>query len=214
MPDGTELEIGPGDVFEIPPGHDAWVVGDSPWVSVDFEAMRTYGRSEERERDQVVASILITDIVDSTAQAVRLGDRRWREVVARHNALAERVVDRQRGQVVKTTGDGILARFDAAPRAVQAASEIAVAVAELGIAIRAGVHTGQVELLDGDVRGIAVHAAARVMSVAGPGEVLVSAATRDLLTGSEVVFDDAGLFELKGIDGARQLFRLRRASPP
>ena len=214
MPDGTELEIGPGDVFEIPPGHDAWVVGDSPWVSVDFEAKRSYGRAEERERDQVVASILITDIVDSTSQAVRMGDRRWREVVARHNELAERIVDRHRGQVVKTTGDGILARFDAAPRAVRAGSEIAAAVAELGIAIRAGVHTGQVEVLDGDVRGIAVHAAARVMSVAGPDEILVSAATRDLLPGSEIEFDDAGLFELKGIDGARQLFRLRRASAP
>jgi class 3 adenylate cyclase len=214
MSDGTELEIGPGDVFEIPPGHDAWVVGDSPWVSVDFEAMRSYGRSEERERDRVIAAILMTDIVDSTAIAVGMGDRRWREVVARHNELVERLVDRHRGHVVKTTGDGILARFESATDAALAAVGIAAAVGDLGVAVRAGIHTGQVEVLGGDVRGVAVHAAARVMAVAGPGEVVVSAATRDLVTSSDLEFEDAGLHVLKGIDGARQLFRVRRASAP
>jgi len=210
MPDGTELEVGPGDVFEFPPGHDAWVVGEEPWVSIDFEAMRGYGRSAPSAGRRTVSTILLTDIVDSTAKAVMLGPARWREVVSQHNEIAERIVDRHEGRVVKTTGDGLIALFDSAERAVLAAAAIVDAMPPLGLHIRAGVHTGEVELSTGDVRGIAVHAAARISAVSSADDVIVSATVRDLLDGSELKFDDYGLHELKGLPGQRQLYRYRR----
>jgi class 3 adenylate cyclase len=208
MPDGTELEIGPGDVFEIPPGHDAWVVGDEPWVSVDFEAMRTYGKQRDARDERILASIVFTDIVDSTRRAAELGAARWRDLVGEHNRKASMAIDRHRGRLVKTTGDGVLAQFDGAERAVRGAAAIRDAAQGLGLAIRAGVHTGEVETISDDVRGIAVHTAARIMAVAGSGEILVSATVMDLLDGAELTFEDAGMHELKGLHGARQLYRL------
>ena len=208
MPDGTELEIGPGDVFEIPPGHDAWVVGDAPWVSVDFEAMRDYGRTVEQRGERRLATLLFTDIVDSTALAAQHGETAWRQLVASHNERSERVVDRHHGRLVKTTGDGLLARFESAEQGVRAAALIRATVRTLGLDVRAGVHTGEVEVRANDVRGIAVHMAARIMGQAGPGEIFVSATVRELVHGSDLGFVDLGLHEIKGIDGPRQLFRL------
>jgi class 3 adenylate cyclase len=206
MPDGTEMEIGPGDVFEIPPGHDAWVVGDAPWISVDFEAMRSYGRTADERRERVLSSLVFTDIVDSTTLAESRGPARWRELVARHNERAQRVIDRNRGRLVKTTGDGLLASFDSAERAVRAGLGIRAAVAELDLALRIGVHTGEVEVLSDDVRGISVHAAARIMAAAAPGEVLASSTVRELVNDGEFTFSDRGLHNLKGIAGPRQLY--------
>src|SRR3954454_6248352 len=107
MPDGTELEVGPGEVFEFPPGHDAWVVGDEPWVSIDFQAMRTYGRKSDEVEERTLAALVLTDIVDSTSRAAAMGATAWRHLVSEHNQLAERAVDRVRGRFVKTTGDGV-----------------------------------------------------------------------------------------------------------
>ena len=208
VPDGTELEIGPHEIFEIPPGHDAWVVGDESWVGVDFEAMRTYGRKLDLEAERTLASILITDIVDSTRLAGELGATRWSDLVAEHNRKASNAIDRHRGRLVKTTGDGVLAAFDGAERAVRAAVAIRTAAAELDLEIREGIHSGEVQVTSDDVRGIAVHTAARIMSLAGPGEILVSATVMDLVAGSDLGFEDAGLHELKGLAGQRQLFRL------
>jgi len=208
MADGAELEIAPGDVFEIPPGHDAWVVGDEPWVSVDFESMRTYGRQLDDRGERTLASIVFTDIVDSTRRAEDLGPARWRDLVGEHNRKASMAIDRHRGRLVKTTGDGVLALFDGAELAVRGAAAIRDAVEGLGLAIRGGVHTGEVLMVAGDVRGIAVHTAARIMANAGAGEILVSATVMDLLDGSGLAFDDAGLHELKGLHGPRQLYRL------
>jgi class 3 adenylate cyclase len=208
MPDGTELEIGPGDVFEIPPGHDAWVVGDEPWVSVDFEAMRTYGRQRDAGDERILATIVFTDIVDSTSRAAELGAARWRDLVGEHNRTASMAIDRHRGRLVKTTGDGVLAQFEGAERAVRAAAALRDAARGLGLAVRAGVHTGEVQSTADDVRGIAVHTAARIMAVAESDEILVSATVMDLLDGSELTFEDAGTHELKGLHGARQLYRL------
>jgi class 3 adenylate cyclase/mannose-6-phosphate isomerase-like protein (cupin superfamily) len=208
MPDGTELEIGPREVFEIPPGHDAWVVGDDPWVGVDFEAMRTYGKTADTEAGRTLASIVITDIVDSTKRAAEMGATRWRDIIAEHNRKASGAIDRQRGRLVKTTGDGVLAQFDGAERAVRAAVSIRGAASTLGLDIRAGVHSGEVEVSADDIRGIAVHTAARIMASAEPGQILVSATVMDLVDGSGLVFEDAGLHELKGLTGKRQLFRL------
>jgi class 3 adenylate cyclase len=208
MPDGTELDLGPGDVFEIPPGHDAWVVGDEPWVSVDFEAMRTFGKQRDAPDERILASIVITDIVDSTRRASELGSVRWRDLVGEHNRKASAAIDRFRGRLVKTTGDGVLAQFDGAERAVRGAVAIRDAAASLDLAIRAGVHTGEVQIVAGDLRGIAVHTAARIMAAAGSGEILVSGTVMELVDGSGLDFEDAGTHELKGLDGARHLYRL------
>ena len=216
MPDGTSMEIGPGDVFEIPPGHDAWVVGDEPWVSVDFEAMRTYAKKLDQEAERTLASIVITDIVDSTRIAAELGAARWRDVIGEHNRKASKVIDRHRGRLIKTTGDGVLAAFDGPERAVRAAVSIRGVAGVLGLEVRAGIHSGEVQVTADDVRGIAVHTAARIMAAAGPGEILVSATVMDLVDGSGLEFEDAGLHELKGLTGKRQLFRLagERVVPP
>ncbi len=212
LEDGTSLEIGAGEAFEIPPAHDAWVTGDEPWVSVDFAGMRSFARPIVGNGERILSTILFTDIVDSTAIAVRLGDAAWREVLSRHNEKGRFELDRFRGREIDTTGDGFLALFDSSERAVRAAAGISAAVSDLGLAIRAGVHTGEVELVPGNVRGVAVHMAARVMALAGPGQVLVSGTTYELLAGSSLVFEDLGRHELKGITGARTIYAL--AMPP
>ena len=208
LEDGTSLEIGAEEAFEIPPGHDAWVIGDEPWITVDFAGMRSFARPSVGTGERILSTILFTDIVDSTAMAVRLGDAKWRELLSHHNELGRYELDRFRGREIDTTGDGFLALFDGAERAVRAAAGICRAAGDLGIQIRAGVHTGEVELVPGNVRGVAVHMAARVMALAGPSEVLVSGTTHDLLAGSDLFFEDRGLHELKGITGARQVYAL------
>jgi class 3 adenylate cyclase len=208
LDDGTDFEIGPGDAYEIPPGHDGWVVGDVTFVTTEFASARTYGAAPEGSDERVLATILFTDIVDSTAAAEQLGDTAWRKVLLEHNDRMRVEIDRYRGVEVVTTGDGFLARFDGAARAVTCAAAMVKAVAGLDIQIRAGLHTGEVTLSGNNVRGIAVHAAARVSALAGPGEVLVSGTTQELLDGSGLQFSDRGLHELKGLTGARQIFAL------
>ena len=212
MWDGAELEMGPGDIVEVPPNHDAWVVGDETWVAYDLAGMRTYGRPIDERPDRILAAVLLTDIVDSTRIAGELGPARWRDVVGEHNRRAAEAIERHGGRLVKTTGDGVLATFDGAERAVRAAAAIRTAVRNLDIEVRSGVHSGEIETTADDVRGLPVHMAARVMSVAGPGDVLVSATVRDLLDGTDLDFEDAGLHELKGLPGPRQLYRLNSRS--
>jgi class 3 adenylate cyclase len=210
MADGVELEIKEGDVAEIPPGHDAWVIGDEPLVLIDFEALRGFAKADPNATRRTLATILMTDIVDSTARAVELGPGQWQEVVRLHNQRAERVIDQHEGRLVKTTGDGVIALFDSAERSVRAAIEIGRQIADLGVEIRAGVQTGEVELSSGDVRGVAVHATARMMALAAPGEVVFSSTVRDLLDGSGLEVQDFGLHTLKGLPGERHLFRVTR----
>ncbi len=213
MEDGTTIEVGPGMAFEIPPGHDGWVVGDEAFVAYDFAGVRSFARVDENTQ-RVLGAILFTDIVDSTALAESLGPVRWRELVATHNERIQFELDRYRGRLVKTTGDGVLALFDSSERAVRAAAAICLAAKSLGLAIRAGIHTGEVELTAGDVRGMAVHVAARVMALAGPSQVFVSATTRELVADSGLAFIDAGSHELKGVSGARQLYCLSATGAP
>ena len=212
LEDGTSIEIGPGMVFDIPPGHDGWVIGDEPFIAYDVAGVRSFARVDERTQ-RVLGTVLFTDIVDSTALAESLGPARWRELVGTHNERIQFELDRFRGRLVKTTGDGVLALFDGSERAVRAAAAICVAAKSLGLTIRAGVHTGEVEIAAGDVRGLAVHIAARVMALAGPSEVYVSATTRELVADSGLTFEDAGIHELKGVSGARQLYRLVGTDP-
>ncbi|MDQ6682688.1 MAG: hypothetical protein M3Y88_05370, partial [Chloroflexota bacterium] len=209
MRDGTELEIGPNQAFEIPSGHDAWVVSDEPWVTVDFAGMRSFARPTVGAGERIVATLLFTDIVDSTAMAERLGDGAWRERLAQHNERVRWQLDRFRGREVTTTGDGFLAVFDGAERAVLCAQAICADATAIGLAIRSGIHTGEVEMVPGNVRGIGVHIAARIVALAGPNEVLVSWTTRDLLLGSAVRFVERGTHELKGVSGSRAVYGLR-----
>lgn len=210
MDDGTRLTIRPGDAYEIPPGHDAWVGGDEPWDSVEVTSGHAFGRSPEALGERVLATILFSDIVDSTAVVERLGDATWASLLREHNEAVRAVIDRFRGRELVTLGDGFLALFDGAARAVQAAAAIDLVVAALGLRVRSGVHTGEVEIAGGQARGVAVHAAARIAALAGPGDVLVSGTTCELLDGSGLVFEARGEYALKGITGARPLFALRR----
>ena len=215
MDDGQTLDVGPDTVFDIPPGHDKWVIGDEPWVTIEWGASgRALGAAMNERGARSLATVLFTDIVDSTARLQELGDAAWRDLLAAHNARLREQLNVARGREVKTTGDGLLAVFDSPTRAALCAVEMTRSVRAIGLEIRVGLHTGEVELVGDDVRGIAVHTAARVLAVAGPGEVLVSATTAGLLEGSGVVLEDAGVHELKGMPGSRQLFRLVVAPQP
>jgi class 3 adenylate cyclase len=208
--DGTTLVIGPGEAYEIPPGHDAWVVGDEPWDSVEFTSANAFALSPEDLGERVLATILFSDIVGSTALVERLGDRDGARLLYEHNLRIRAVIDRFRGRELGTFGDGFLALFDGAAKAVHAGAAMDQAVADLGIRVRVGLHTGEVEVVGGNARGVAVHVAARVASLAGAGEVLVSGTTRDLLDGSSLAFEARGEVELKGLSGLRPIFALRR----
>jgi class 3 adenylate cyclase len=207
MDDGTSFEIGTGMMFDIPAGHDGWVIGDEPWETYDFAGMRSFGRPVDAD-DRVTATILLTDVVDSTSTAERLGDARWKSVISQLNEQCQADVDRMRGRIVKTTGDGILALFDGAERAVRCAFSATDHARELGLSLRVGIHTGEVEMTPGDVRGLAVHLASRVQALAGPNETFVSGTTFELLAGSSLVFEDRGEHELKGVPGDWRLFAL------
>jgi class 3 adenylate cyclase len=206
--DGQEMDIVPESIYEIPAGHDAWVVGDQPWVTVEWTSARTFGVGPEDPGERVVATVLFTDIVDSTATLQRMGDWGWNALLTDHTRVHRDALNPFRGREVATTGDGFLAVFDGATRAVRCGVAMARAAERLGLGIRVGVHTGEVEFVGPNARGLAVHAAARVMSIAGAGEVVVSSTTRDLLEGSGLRLDDAGTHELKGLAGKRQLFRV------
>jgi class 3 adenylate cyclase len=205
MDDGSELEIGPNDVFDIPPGHDGWVVSEEPWLAINWSGVRSW-LPDPGFGDRVLATLLFTDIVGSTELAARLGDGAWRELLGRHDREVRNVLDRHRGREVKTTGDGFLALFDGAGRAVRAAIDVRTRARAIGLEIRAGVHTGEVELAGDDVRGVAVHEAARIAAAAAPGEILVSSTTNQLASGSGLTFLDRGERELKGLTGQRRLY--------
>ncbi|HEX6664541.1 MAG TPA: adenylate/guanylate cyclase domain-containing protein [Gaiellaceae bacterium] len=166
------------------------------------------GGWEEAEPERMLATVLFTDIVDSTTRALELGDRRWRDLLEQHNALVRRELLRFRGREVDSAGDGFLATFDGPARAIRCASSIVDGVREFGLAVRAGLHTGECEIADGKVAGIAVHTGARVAALANAGEVLVSSTVKDLVAGSGIQFIERGAHQLKGIPGEWRLFGL------
>jgi class 3 adenylate cyclase len=208
LDDGQTIDIGPNTVYEIPPGHDAWVLGDEPWVTIEWTSGRAFDLALDDQSERVIATVLFTDIVDSTETLAKIGDAAWRELLLNHNSRIREELNAFRGREIATTGDGFLAVFDSATRAVRCAAAMTRATRALGLPIRVGVHTGEVEFVGGEARGVAVHAAARVMSLAGPDEVIVSSTTRDLLEGSGLVLEDAGSHELKGLSGSRQVYRV------
>jgi class 3 adenylate cyclase len=179
---------------------------ETPELALDAVQEFLTGVRRSAEPSRVLATVLFTDIVGSTERAARVGDRRWRELLEVHDELAGRLVGQFHGRLVKTTGDGILGTFDGPGRAIRCAAALRDELGGIGLAIRAGLHTGEIELRDGDVGGIAVHIAARVMAAAGPGQILTSRTVRDLVAGSDIAMDDLGTRPLKGVEGAWQLF--------
>ena len=208
MRDGETHDIGAGQVVDIPPGHDAWVLGDEAVTSIDLQGVVGWARPPE-PGERVLTTVLFTDIVGSTSAAERLGDAAWKRVLSTHREDAQALLAHHRGRLVNTTGDGFVATFDAPARAVRCAIDLAGAAHRLGIAIRAGVHTGEVEFVDDDVRGLAVHLAARIMAVAEPGTTFVSATTRELVIGAGLDFVDRGMRAFKGISGERAVYEAR-----
>jgi class 3 adenylate cyclase len=204
---GARRVLVPGDVYNVTSGHDAWVVGDEPAVVIEFAGVRGWAKPPETG-ERVLATLLVTDIAGSTEAAARLGDAAWKRLLGRHLERTSRVLARFRGVSVAGTGDGVLALFDGAARAVRCAAALVDAAEEDGLELRAGVHSGEIERQAENVRGIAVHAAARVAAAARPGEVLVSEATAILLEGSGLRLEEAGAHELKGLPGPRTLYRL------
>jgi class 3 adenylate cyclase len=180
-------------------------VGDFTAITDEVEEFLT-GERHEHPADRVLATVLFTDIVDSTQRAAELGDRHWRGVLERHDALTRAEVRRFQGRVVKHTGDGFLATFDGPTRAVRCAATIADRMPELGIDVRSGLHTGECELRDDDIGGIAVHIGARIASLAKAREVLVSSTVKDLVNGSGIDFQDRGTHSLKGVPGEWRVF--------
>jgi pimeloyl-ACP methyl ester carboxylesterase len=198
----------PGAKYVELPGDDHLIwSGDVDQVVDEAQEFLT-GIRPEPDPDRVLATVLFTDIVGSTERAAALGDRRWRELLDRHNAIARRELERFHGREIDTAGDGLLATFDGPARAIRCAAALRDAVRALGISLRAGVHTGEVELANGFVRGIAVHTGARVASAAGAGEVLVSQTVKDLVAGSGIEFSDRGVRELKGVPGEWRLYEV------
>ena len=210
MDDGQTLDVGPDTVFEIPAGHDKWVVGDEPWVTLDWGASgRAIIAALDQTGTRTLATVMFTDIVDSTARAQEIGDEAWRHLLARHNEDMRVALNVHRGREIKTTGDGFLALFDSPTRAALSAAEMLRSAAAIGLPIRVGVHTGEVELRGLDVAGIAVHTAQRVSGLADASEVLVSRTVTDLVAGSGLEFADRGELDLKGVPGRWQLYAVR-----
>ena len=193
----VELE-GPDNMF---------ATGDTEAILGEVEEFLT-GTRHEREPDRMLATVLSTDIVGSTRRAADLGDRHWRDLLERHDQLFRRALERHRGREVKRTGDGFLATFDGPARAIRCAASITEAVEALGLELRAGLHTGELEVMSDDLGGLAVHIAARVMGLADAGEVLVSGTVKDLVVGSGIDFEDRGTHELRGVPGDWRLFRV------
>jgi len=196
------------------PGTEGTIVWETAQLGLGHIEEFLTGARHGYDPARVLATVLFTDIVGSTQQARQLGDRRWRELLNVHDELARRLVEQAGGRLVKTTGDGILATFDGPGRGIHCAIDLRNQLSGIEVQIRAGLHVGEVELRDGDVGGMAVHIAARVMAVAQPDEILVSRTGRDLVVGSDIVLDDRGTWPLKGVEGDWQLFAVHRRGDP
>jgi class 3 adenylate cyclase len=204
--DGEEMVVGPNQVFDLHPGHVTWVEGGEELVMVDWAGGAGFD-PQPGDRARVMATILFTDIVDSTVQAQTEGDAAWKRTAAMHEDVVRTVLVRFGGREIETAGDSFLIVFDGAERAIRSGLELVEALAAIRISVRVGIHSGEVALSDERVHGLAVHAAARIMAEAGSGEVLVSGTTRDLAEGAAgLAFASRGRHRLKGLEREHELF--------
>jgi class 3 adenylate cyclase len=209
--EGEELLIGPNQVFDLRPGHVTWVEGDEELVMVDWAGGAGFG-TQPGEEARLLASILFTDIVDSTTLARDAGDASWKRTVAMHDDVVRSVLAGFGGREIETAGDSFLIVFDSAEGAVRCGLALVRALDAIRLPIRVGIHSGEVAMSENQVRGLAVHAAARILDQAGSGEVLVSATTRDLAEGAtRLAFQSRGRHRLKGLEREYELFA---ATPP
>lgn len=214
MRDGTTLEFGADDVFEIPPGHDGYTLGDQPCVQIEWSGLRAFaGFRLIGNQTRALVTLLFTDLVDSTTNAHRMGDLAWRELLSTHYESTRGAVERHHGHEVSTTGDGLLATFDGPAAALRCAAAVRRLARREALQIRASVHVGEVELVGSDVRGIAVHEASRILSAAGPSEILVSATTKALASSAGLDFASKGMHALKGLPGEWELYSFIEAGP-
>jgi class 3 adenylate cyclase len=197
MPSARLVEL-PGE------DHMLWF-GDNDALLGEIEEFLT-GVRQEPEPDRVLATVLFTDIVNSTERAAEMGDRKWRDLLASHHSSIRRELGRYSGREIDTAGDGFFATFDGPARAIHCAEAIKIAITQLGLTIRIGLHTGECEVIDDKITGIAVHIGARVMSLASQNEILVTSTVKDLVAGSGIGFADRSLHALKGINGEWRLF--------
>jgi len=200
-------QISGATAVAVPGRDDSPYTGDVGAIVDEMEAFLT-GERHGASLDRILSTVLFTDIVGSTQRLAEVGDARWADLLATHDDLARREIERHRGRYIDSTGDGLLATFDGPARAVRCAQALAAAVGELGLGIRAGCHTGEIELAGDHVRGLAVHIGARVGALARAGEILVSSTVKDLTAGSGLQFEDAGEHELKGVPGQWHLYRV------
>jgi class 3 adenylate cyclase len=200
------------ELVELPGGNHGYMAPDQDEVLDHVERFVRGLRAEEADLDRVLATVLFTDLVASTERAAHLGDRAWRDLLERHHDVVRAMAARYRGSEVNTRGDGFFLTFDGPARGVRCAQAIVSAVRALGLEVRAGLHTGEVETIDGKVGGIAVHIGARVGDLAAPSEVLVSQTVKDLVVGSGLAFEDAGEHVLKGVPDRWRLYRV--VDPP
>ena len=201
-------EIAGAVLVELPGSNHGYMSPDQDEVLDHIERFIKGLRDEEAELDRVLATVLFTDIVGSTDKASELGDRSWKDLLERHHRAVRGLLARYRGREVDTAGDGFFATFDGPARAVRCAQQIVDAVRPLDLQIRAGLHTGECETIDGKVGGLGVVIGARVGGLAGPSEVLVSSTVKDLTAGSGLVFEDRGEHELKGVPDRWRLYRV------
>src|ERR1700756_303733 len=207
MRDGTTLQFGPEDVFEIPPGHDGYTVGDEPCVQIEWSGLRAFaGFRLTGTHNRALGTLMFTDVVDSTAMAKRLGDVVWRDVLSAHYEATRVALERHHGHEVNTTGDGLLATFDGPAAALRCATAVGRAAGREGLHIRASVHVGEVELVGTDVRGVAVHEAARILGAAAGDEILGGATDGALAGNTGFVFRPRGTHILKGLPNEWELF--------
>jgi class 3 adenylate cyclase len=200
----------PGAKYVELPGEDhVPIAGDMDRMLDEIEEFLT-GVRHRADHDRVLATVLFTDVVRATERAVALGDRRWRELLERHHSMVRRELGAFRGREIDTAGDGFLAAFDGPARAIRAARTITDKVKLMGLDVRAGLHTGECEVVGDKLAGIAVHIGARVAALAGPGEVLVSSTVKDLVAGSGLEFEDRGTHTLKGVPGEWRLYAVDR----
>jgi len=205
--DGSTYEVGPLEIVDISPGHDGWVIGDEPAIQLEWAGLHTFA-GPTLGRGRGLATLLFSEVVDSTPTAAKLGDRAWREVLSDHLAGVRSALDRFGGREIDAAGDGILATFNGPENALRAAAAIRDGTAGHGLRARASVHLGEVEFVGAGFRGVAVHEAARIIGKAAAGEILVSEATRAVMQSSGFAFDDRGLHVLKGLEGERHLYAL------
>ena len=203
---GTTLEVGPGEVYDIPPGHDGYTLGDDEAVMIEWSGPRTFGGLRTPAHNRVLTTLAFTDLVGSTEALAQMGDPAWRDLLSRHYESARSILERYGGREIETTGDGVLATFAAPANAIRCVAEINHAAHSDGLQIRSAVHVGEMEMVGSRLRGIAVNEAARILGQADADEILVSEQAKAFAEGAGLRFEDRGLHELKGIPDKRRLF--------